>query len=244
MRMDASGKKRLALLARKVSSAQILCTHERLREQLLEAGFTKVSLQPCPFIVPEKTFEPGPFQQLIAPGEARPDKNLGFLSQIITWLRDHQAEIPLFLQAAPNHHGEFAPDILKQLNAIESIGYPSLTMAKSALSEEAYLGQFHGAICLQPYRPQDYAGKISGITLDALARGAPCIATRGTWPAEIVEEFGAGIVCEENDVEAWGRAIEQAVAEFPQLQRSCKRAYDALSERHHPKRTLETILGV
>lgn len=241
LRMDGSRAKRLAMLGQKIPDAHVLCTHPVLQQQMQQAGFQRVAVQPCPFEPPSQPFSASTFRQLIFPGEARMDKNLPLIGELVEAMHTQSKEIPVMIQAGPNHHGEFSDAISAVINKVESIGYGHLQMPKSSLHGDTYLNQFEGAICLQPYRVEDYAGKISGITLDALTRGCPCIAKRGTWPAEVVGEFGAGEVCDSDDVDEWLAAIEKVIGAYAQYQQGCRTAMEVLIQRHHPLRTLETI---
>ncbi len=241
LRMDPARSRRLRLLAQRVSDARLLCTHAALERIMRDAGFQRVRLQPCPFEPPARAFEAAPFRHLLFPGEARMDKNLPFLVDLLRHMREEGSEIPVWIQGAPNHHGVFAENIRRQLDAIEAVGYAHLWMPRRAFSAEEYLAQFAGGICLQPYRTEEYASKISGITLDALTRGCPCIAMRGTWPAQVAGEFGAGMVRDDLDAVAWYADIRAMIAEYSHYQQRCRKAMEVLQQRHHPLRTLETI---
>jgi|UPI00036524AA glycosyltransferase involved in cell wall biosynthesis len=241
LRMDGARAERLRLLAKRVPDVRLLCTHPSLQQTMLEAGFRRAMVQPCPFEPPTLGDVSSPFRHLIFPGEARLDKNLPFLIEVLRLMRDQKLDIPISIQAGPNHHGLFSEAITQVLGDLRGVGYPHLSMPQRAFAGDEYLQQFAGGICLQPYRVEDYAGKISGITLDALTRGCPCIAATGTWPAQVVEEFSAGAVCPELDAQAWLDAITHCIAHYDEKQQACAQAMQVLSQRHHPARTLETI---
>ncbi|MDX8376947.1 MAG: glycosyltransferase [Mariprofundales bacterium] len=243
LRMDGSRANRLQMLAKRISNVSILCTHSALVDIVTQAGFSNACLQPCPFDQPTHDFTVSPFIHLIFPGEARLDKNLPFITKIIRYLHEQDLDIPIMLQAGSNHHGQFSATITDALQEISNIGYKHLTMPQKSLAGHDYMHQFTGAICLQPYRHEDYASKISGITLDALTRGCPCIAAQDTWPANIVDEFSAGIVCEKLDVIEWIKAINLIIADYATYQQRCQQAMQILSQRHHPLRTIEKITG-
>lgn len=243
LNMKGSGPRRLAILGRRIPDAGILCTHPRLVQAMHAAGFHAARHQPCPFEVPERPFANEPFRALVFPGEARHDKNLSFIAAIVRRLHAAGSRIPVMLQAGPNHHGVFPEDIKEVLRELGEIGYPHLTMPQRMMEGGEYLAQFTGGICLQPYQVEEYRDKISGITLDALARGCPCVANKGTWPAAVVEEFAAGETCGRLNAGIWVEAIERVIAGYDRYQRGCAQALAVLSERHHPLRTLETILS-
>jgi len=241
LRMDGPRAERLRMLAERIPDVRLLCTHPTLQQTMHEAGFRRAIVQPCPFEPPTQGGAPSPFRHLIFPGEARLDKNLPFLVEILRLMRDQKLTIPVMIQAGPNHHGQFSAAIEQVISDLRAVAYPHLTMPQRPLAGDEYLQQFAGGICLQPYRVEDYAGKISGITLDALTRGCPSVAAAGTWPAQVVEEFSAGSVCPELDAPAWLDAILHCIAHYSEKQQACTQAMQVLSQRHHPARTLETI---
>ncbi|MDQ6976375.1 MAG: glycosyltransferase [Mariprofundaceae bacterium] len=243
LRMDGAREARLRLLTQRIPEANILCTHPALQRIVRDSGFNHALLQPCPFAPPLHPFKIASFQHIIFPGEARLDKNFPFLLTLVRYMHEQQMTIPIMIQAGPNHHGHYSVAIAELIQSLRNIGYAYLNMPQQAFSSGDYLDQFTGGLCLQPYRSEDYAAKISGITLDALTRGCPCIAATNTWPADVLNEFGAGKVCEALDVQIWMQAIMQVIDDYPRYQQQCRQAMDVLSIRHHPMRTLETITG-
>lgn len=243
LRMDGARATRLTMLAERIPDARILCTHPALKKVVSEAGFRSVEVQPCPFEPPQHIFSQQPFKRIIFPGEARLDKNLPFIVALVRHLHLEKMDIPVMVQAGPNHHGLFPRPIAQLLQELAQIGYAHLEMPRKALAGDAYLNQFSGGICLQPYRVEDYASKISGITLDALTRGCPCIAQQGIWPAEVLSEFSAGLVCAQLNITSWIDSIQAIITDYATYQQRCQLAMSTLSERHHPLRTLETIIG-
>jgi len=244
LRMDGAREARLRMLAARIPDAKILCTHPLLQGIMHDAGFLQVQTQPCPFEPPQHQFKAERFRRIIFPGEVRLDKNFPFLVKLVAAMHQQKMTIPIMIQAGPNHHGQYSATIAALIQSLRAIGYPYLEMPQQAFAGEAYLEQYTGGICLQPYRSEDYAAKISGITLDALTRGCPCIAATATWPAQVLKEFSAGEVCEHLDVSDWLQAINQVIADYPRYQQQCRQAMKVLSQRHHPMRTLETITGV
>ncbi|MDQ6964485.1 MAG: hypothetical protein Q9M13_06155, partial [Mariprofundales bacterium] len=241
MRMDGSRFARLQWIARRAPEARILTTTDALAEEIRGAGFSHVQSQPCPFSLPPHPPEEPPFRHAIFPGMARMDKSLPLIVELIELMKQQSSAIPLLLQAAPNHHGEYAADVAALLQRIRHIGYPHLRMPAQTISGDAYLEQFVGAICLQPYLVDKYANKISGITLDALARGSPVVVRKGIWSAALVERFGAGIVVDSGQVTEWLGAIEQLIGSYRYYQLRCKEAYGWLKKHHSADSLLTTI---
>ena len=244
MRMDGNRFRRLQQIARKAPETRILTTTEALAEAIRQAGFDHVRSQPCPFNLPESAPAETPFRHLIFPGMARMDKNLPLIAELIALMAARGATIPFLLQGAPNHHGIFAEEVAALLDRIAAIGYPKLTLPRLAAHGDDYLDQFRGAICLQPYLVAEYANKISGITLDALARGCPVIVREGIWPAKLVAQFDAGMVINSEQAADWLAAAEQVIADYPRYQRRCRDAYAWLREHHSAGSLLATMEGM
>ena len=57
-----------------------------------------------------------------------------------------------------------------------------------------YAALFPGGISLQPYQREEYATKMSAITLDSLSAGCPVVTVAGTSMAAFVGRFDAGMV--------------------------------------------------
>ena len=242
MRMDGLKKKRLEVIAKNALNARILCTTEQLATSMREAGFEHVKVQLYPFETPEAYPKKALFRHLIFPGIARMDKNFPFIASIVNMLKQHHEDIPLFIQAAPNHHNEFPADILPIIKQIQDTEYAHLKMPCTSLNSNDYLAQFSGGLCLLPYNIEVFADKVSGVTLDALAHGCPVIIQKGMHSANLVNQFQAGISLEHNNEEAWLVAIKTIICNYGSYQINCHKAFDFLSKAHHPARILETII--
>jgi len=244
MRMDTKRFARLQWIARRVPEMQIFTTTEQLARDISRAGFTQVRCQPYPFALTASMPEQPPFRHLLFPGMARMDKNLALVAEIIRLMQQRESTTPIYLQAAPNHHGEFAPDVAALLDTIRNIGYPHLTMPAQSLDGEAYLDQFRGGLCLQPFHLAQYADKVSGVTLDALSQLCPVVVRAKIWAATMVTRYQAGSVVEGEDPSLWLNAIEAVIADYPHYQEQCRHAYAALRKEHDPARLFAAIMQV
>lgn len=241
MRVDGSKGKRLKAIANRAPETRVLCTTDSLAASIRDSGFTDVREQAYPFEVPNLAPQNNPFRHIIFPGIARMDKNLPFMAELLSHMSRKKSSIPMMIQAAPNHHGEYAADVSQTLHDIEATLYPHLNMPKASLSDDEYLNQFVGGICLQPYVTSEYSNKISGITLDALTRGCPVIVQKGIHSAELVEQFKAGICLDSCDPDSWLEAMEKVVHDYATYKNNCRKAFEYLARTHHPMRTLETL---
>ena len=97
--------------------------------------------------------------------------------------------------AEPQHLRDPAPAGL--LERLRTSGYPALRLLPDAMEADAYRALFRGAIVLQPHDAATFADRVSGVTLDALAAGAPVITTAGTWMARLVAQDGTGIATDD-----------------------------------------------
>ena len=74
-------------------------------------------------------------------------------------------------------------------------------------------------------------GRNSSLALDAFACGVPMITTEGTWMAEQMNEWGAGIPVRDGDVDDLVRAIGEFQSRAAELRATARqRAATALEE--------------
>ncbi|MGH8248152.1 MAG: glycosyltransferase, partial [Gammaproteobacteria bacterium] len=75
-------------------------------------------------------------------------------------------------------------------------------------------------ICIQPYDPDEFRDRVSGVTLDALAYGSPVIVPANTWMAKIMEPHSAGIAVPELDAGSILRAARTILGDYDRYRRS------------------------
>jgi glycosyltransferase involved in cell wall biosynthesis len=68
---------------------------------------------------------------------------------------------------------------------------------------------------LLPYRCSSYGLRVSRVAIEAMVNGIPMVATRGTTLAEQTGEFGATVLCEDENVQSLVSAIEE-------MERNCE----------------------
>jgi glycosyltransferase involved in cell wall biosynthesis len=94
---------------------------------------------------------------------------------------------------------------------------------------------------LAPYEREPFVSQVGGVVLDALLHGAPVVTTRGTWPGNQVERFGAGVTIGERSVRELAAAVDRILSEWPaHAARACE-ASAVLAREHDPLRLLETL---
>jgi glycosyltransferase involved in cell wall biosynthesis len=108
---------------------------------------------------------------------------------------------------------------------------------------EEYREMFDGAIVLQPYAREDFADRVSGVTLDAFSAGAPVIATAGTWMARVVQRFDAGRTLEGMSPQEILDAVDAVRGDYGRYRRNALDAGRALQEEHSGGHLLEALLS-
>ena len=105
----------------------------------------------------------------------------------------------------------------------------NVTLVRRDLSSAEYRDRL--AECdalLLPYRRAQYHARLSGVAVEALRSGVPCICVSRTWTSDTIEKLGAGIAIEEESAEALAEAIARMSERFDEFAaRGRERAPDA-----------------
>lgn len=215
--------------------ARALATTDAIAKDLWQLGWRRVQRIDYPVTAPPAP-QPVPFRHVLMAGGLRFNKGLAVLAELVERWSRRRADIPLLLQSSTKHahrHGHREAPLLRR---IEAAGYPHLAEQGGGLERERYLDHFRGAITLAAYDPRTFAGQVSGVALDALLCGSPIVASEGTEPAELVREFGAGVVVPFGDVEALETAIRTILDAWEPFASSARVGAVVLAGRHHPSR--------
>jgi len=198
-----------------------------------ECGFRDVRLVPYPITPPAAgPAAPVGFRRVLYAGAARSDKGFSFVVDYMGRLAETGADIPVLLQVSGDHHQRYDEGTREGLARLKRIVYPHLSIAPDTVPQSEYLEQFRGAVCLQPYDPEDFRDRVSGVTLDALTAGAPVVVSPGTWMARTVERFDAGRVLSDRSPGAMDAAIRAVIAEYPRFHRNALLAGDVLQREN------------
>lgn len=212
-----------------------------------EAGFRDVRVVPYPVARGGDANGGGPdvaeFRHLLFAGAARSDKGFSRVVDLVAHLAAVDAAIPVWMQSSADHYGKTDPMAHADLARLEAAAYPHLRIFRETLDRDTYTGLFRGAICLQLYDRDDFADRISGVTLDALCAGAPVIAAAGTWTARTVARYDAGAVVSELSPESVMGAVEAVRGDYPRFAANAREGGRALREEHDPRRLLEELLA-
>jgi hypothetical protein len=190
-------------------------------------GFAKVFLLPYPPPPASNSGETVPFRQLLYAGAARQDKGFSLIVDLVELLAHEEARTPITVQVSADHYGKVDAQTRADIARLQAASYAPLTLTPQTLTPQEYAALFPGSVCLQPYDQEEFRDRASGVTLDALAHACPIVATAGTWSAELIKPFGAGV--ELHTMSAAGllqaaRKIERDYAAFQAGARSAGQA--------------------
>ena len=149
--------------------------------------------------------------------------------------------IPILVQASDEGRGH-APEVAQAIARLRATGYAGLTVRDDALSPHGYKALFDGGVALQPYRAEDFADRVSGVTLDALGAGCPVVVTAGTWMAAMARRFDAGVATADLSAAGLLAAVETVLADHPRYAANARTAARALSAEHSARRLIDAVL--
>lgn len=224
LRNVASRQPNLAVLAPTVSAAEVF----------RRSGFRATRVVPYPISSPPEP-EASPttgFRHLLYAGAARQDKGFPAVVDLVAHLAELGLDTPVLVQASADHYEKYDPATRSDLARLSAIRYPFLRLCRETLDSDAYAGLFRGAVCLQPYSRDDFRDRISGVTMDALSKGCPVVATSGTWMARVVDRFGAGGILDDLDPRSLMAAVEEIRSDYDRFRANAFRAGLALREEN------------
>jgi len=210
-----------------------------------ECGFRDVRVVPYPGspAYAEAAGAEGTFRHVLYAGAARRDKGFPAVVDFVRLLAEAGSGIPMVVQASSEHYGKVDDGIPAELGRLRKSSSARLTILPETLGATEYRAMFDGAIVLQPYSKDDFADRISGVTLDAFSAGAPVVATAGTWMARAALRFGAGVALEDRSPASILSAVEAVRAEYPRFRRNALEAGTALRKEHDARQLLEILLA-
>ena len=210
-----------------------------------ECGFRDARIVPYPITpsVPEPPGTGGSFRYVLYAGAARRDKGFPEVVDLVCRMAEIGVGIPVTVQASPDHYGKYDEGIRADLERLRKVSSPWLRMFPDTLGGEEYREMFDGAIVLQPYAREDFADRVSGVTLDAFSAGAPVIATAGTWMARVVQRFDAGRTLEGMSPQEILDAVDAVRGDYGRYRRNALDAGRALQEEHSGGHLLEALLS-
>jgi glycosyltransferase involved in cell wall biosynthesis len=110
-----------------------------------------------------------------------------------------------------------------------------------ASSEEYYAHLAGTDIMVLPYRRNFYYDKLSRVAIDASLAGMPLIYPRGTWLEWFAENYAAGVAFEPEDPASLAKAVQGAVARFPELKRQAEARTERTAEDFSARKFFEVV---
>ncbi|MGB9151097.1 MAG: hypothetical protein WCB36_12710 [Burkholderiales bacterium] len=238
--LSGAKKRQLEKIARRHPEFNLLATTKSAAEDLRGCGFTSAKQIPYP-VSATPAVNLHEFKYVLIAGAARQDKGLSQAIDYIDFLNNIKVNLAVKIQTSAEHYGKVDELARAEIRRLENIGYPPLIRQQTTLSMDAYRAMFEGAICLQPYDPDDFADRVSGVTLDALRAGAPVITTDRTWMADIVKRFDAGVVLQHRSAQSIHAAVETIRARYAEYQTNAFNAGLVLANENSAQHLMDAI---
>ncbi|MDP1547483.1 MAG: FkbM family methyltransferase [Anaerolineales bacterium] len=84
-----------------------------------------------------------------------------------------------------------------------------LEVVEGELTDQVFLSLFSRSdIVVLPYTPDAFSKRTSGLLIDAIYHGVPCVVVKGTWLGNIVQQYGGGIVIDEASANQLADAVK------------------------------------
>lgn len=231
-------------IAKRQPEIIILTPSVFISEEFKKAGFTHTEYVSYP-ITPRDLSglysDKAEFRHLLFAGAARQDKGFSKVVDLIEHLCAKKERIPVLIQSSPEHYNKYDKQTKSDIARLEKCSYPFLEKRPATLPGQQYLEMFNGGISLQLYSRNDFADRISGVTLDSLSCGCPVIATSGTWTARTVSEYDAGIVVGQNSADQILAAIKNIMNDYGKYQQNAFKAGRDLQIKHHPRNLADKL---
>jgi glycosyltransferase involved in cell wall biosynthesis len=223
----------LRRMARVQPGISILATTDLVAEVFRRAGFVHVVTLPYPLTAqPARAGRGEPrFRHLLYAGAARQEKGFGKIVDLVERLRETGEDLPVTVQVSAEHYGKYEDKTIADIKRLERSGYAALTLIRETLQPDQYAALYQGAICIQPYEPQEFRDRVSGVTMDALAYGSPVIVPANTWMARIVEPYSAGIAVKSLDAGSIFDAVRSLIGDYARFSRNAIQGGNALRAR-------------
>ncbi|MFH7321495.1 FkbM family methyltransferase, partial [Desulfurivibrio sp. D14AmB] len=101
-------------------------------------------------------------------------------------------------------------ELAKPLSGIEGV-----EVVEGELTDDEFLKLFaRSDIVVLPYTPDAFALRTSGLLIDAMYFGIPCVVIRGTWLGNLTERFGNGAVVDELSATSLVAGVREVAADY------------------------------
>jgi glycosyltransferase involved in cell wall biosynthesis len=233
----------LRKIAKKQPNLIILTPNQSVLNVFKEAGFENTKLVPYPT---QHTFNglpyPSHFKHAWYAGAARQDKGFGKVVDLIELAQKLELNIPFAIQASRDHYGKYDEKTEADVARLHAFSYSHLKVCKDTLSVREYHSYFEGAVCIQAYSSSDFSDRISGVTLDAMLAGCPIISSSGTWTANQVRRFNAGVILDNTSPESMLSALEEIINQYEFYCQNAMHASKILKKEHEASHLANAVL--
>jgi glycosyltransferase involved in cell wall biosynthesis len=242
IRPTKSKRARLGFVAKRQPHLTVLGGTPQIVDLLREVGFERPRLVPYPVSTEARpTADPAAFRYLLFAGAARCDKGFANVVDLVALLKERGEAIPVAVQTSAKHYGKI--EVAEDVERLYGLQYSALQSHSQTLDSESYFRLFHGAICLQPYDRGEFTARVSAVTVDALASGAPIITTAGTWMGRTVERLDAGIALEDLSASMLYGAARTVIDEYERYSANARKAAEVIQEEHSGAHLLKAVLS-
>lgn len=182
------------------------------------------------------------FRHLLVPGGSRLDKGFDCVVLLVEHLAREGVRWPITVQVSRESRHDHDNELDRWVARLRAAGYAGLQLIERPLAPADYAALFDGALVLQPYEPRTFADRVSGVTLDALAAGAPTVVPDATWMASVVRRFDAGAITNDRSPQALASAISGALGRYPDLAMSAAAAAPIVRAEHSASALMQRVL--
>jgi len=244
-RASASKRRMLSRLAARQPEIVILAPTREVVDLFRAVGFRESHLVPYPMSPAASASLDGSnaFRHVLYAGAARRDKGFPEVVDYLQLLANRGEHIPVVLQTSAQHYDKTDPATAASLRRLDDISYAHLRRVPRTLGADQYATLFSGAISLQLYLREDFADRVSGVTLDAFCNGCPIVTLSGTWMARLAQEFGAGEALEDPNPEAVHAAVVKISNAYARYHERAREAGRELRRRHDPAKLFAAVMA-
>jgi glycosyltransferase involved in cell wall biosynthesis len=243
--LNTSAKKlaKLKEIAQNQPNLVILGTTPTALKAFKNAGFTHTHVAPYPHAASVISSSPQPFSNVLFAGAARQDKGFTQVVNLVEYAATKKLNMPFLIQCSAEHFSKYDAVTKADVARLKKTTYPYLTISAETLNTQQYAAHFAGSICIQLYNTKDFADRVSGVTLDALAAGSPVLTLADTWMARQVQQFNAGKVLNTTEPEAIVVALNEMIANYAIYSKNARSAGQSLQQAHQAQQLTQLLLA-
>jgi len=232
----------LRWVAQRQPDVLVLATTELIVQRMTELGFrARRAEYPAGSGNGAEREAAAPFRRLLVAGAARRDKGFAHVVDLVAELQRAGRSVPVSIQVSAEHYGKLEPAVQDDIERLQALRYPALELLTQPAAPAEFAALFRGAISVQPYDPEVFADRVSGVAIDALSAGCPIVVTAGTLAARMVERFDAGVVVDVRTPAALLAAIDTILADYAGYAARAAAAGRQLAQERSGGRFLATL---